>query len=275
MRERCYLPMRFLRRDAGPGLRGEPRGRPPASTAGRAMTVKMLHDKGLKAEHAYTAAFVSIGFSIASWCGSMKVEPAGASSCRRCHAGIGDHSRRRQVERAQPLVNVRFGGHGERRCPDVFDTGRDAFVRRLADLNLSVPTVPPGSFNKDPDIIAVLFNAFDLHLHSPSVAGQSKLSGRERLRDVEASGDLCHDFHTAWRGSWLRAAGRLHPNAEQRLRPPRRYAPGCPGTDATTTDWGGAGGCGPATMACTRAERISPRCSWVRSPSATSRSAAR
>ncbi len=56
----------------------------------RAMIVKMLHDKGLKAEHAYTAAFVSIGLSIASWCGSMKVEPMGVARADRWGIFIGE-----------------------------------------------------------------------------------------------------------------------------------------------------------------------------------------
>lgn len=41
------------------------------------MVVKLLHEKGLKAEHAYTAAFASTGLSVVSWIGSLKGEPAG------------------------------------------------------------------------------------------------------------------------------------------------------------------------------------------------------
>ncbi|WP_351234765.1 hypothetical protein [Streptomyces sp. NPDC002133] len=37
--------------------------------------IKMLHEKGLRSEHAYTAAFMSIGFSIFTWAASLKVEP--------------------------------------------------------------------------------------------------------------------------------------------------------------------------------------------------------
>ncbi|MEU2159480.1 hypothetical protein QRN89_29720 [Streptomyces chengbuensis] len=37
--------------------------------------IKMLHEKGLRSEHAYTAAVVSIGLSIFSWTASMKAEP--------------------------------------------------------------------------------------------------------------------------------------------------------------------------------------------------------
>ncbi|WP_069751631.1 hypothetical protein [Streptomyces sp. EN16] len=54
------------------------------------MIVKMLHDKGLKAEHAYTAGFVSIGLSIASWCGSMKLEPAGTARADRWGIFVGE-----------------------------------------------------------------------------------------------------------------------------------------------------------------------------------------
>ncbi|WP_066952787.1 hypothetical protein [Streptomyces lushanensis] len=39
--------------------------------------IKMLHEKGLRSEHMYTAGVVSIGLAIASWAGSMKYEPVG------------------------------------------------------------------------------------------------------------------------------------------------------------------------------------------------------
>ena len=39
------------------------------------MIVKMLHDKGLRSEHMYMAAFGSIGLAVASWVGSLKLEP--------------------------------------------------------------------------------------------------------------------------------------------------------------------------------------------------------
>ncbi|MGQ4358266.1 hypothetical protein [Streptomyces drozdowiczii] len=54
------------------------------------MIVKMLHDKGLKSEHAYVAGFASIGLSIASWCGSMKVEPLGVSRADRWGIFVGE-----------------------------------------------------------------------------------------------------------------------------------------------------------------------------------------
>ncbi|RKN42514.1 hypothetical protein D7294_13120 [Streptomyces hoynatensis] len=39
--------------------------------------VKMLHEKGLRSEHAYCAGAASIGLSILSWAGSLKAEPGG------------------------------------------------------------------------------------------------------------------------------------------------------------------------------------------------------
>ncbi|MFJ9033037.1 hypothetical protein ACIRQP_31815 [Streptomyces sp. NPDC102274] len=39
--------------------------------------IKMLHEKGLRSEHMYTAGVVSIGLAIASWVGSIKYEPIG------------------------------------------------------------------------------------------------------------------------------------------------------------------------------------------------------
>ncbi|MFI5758266.1 hypothetical protein [Streptomyces sp. NPDC051569] len=54
------------------------------------MIVKFLHDKGLRSEHAYTVACVSIGLSIASWAGSMKVEPAGMDRADRWGIFVGE-----------------------------------------------------------------------------------------------------------------------------------------------------------------------------------------
>ncbi|MFJ9214003.1 hypothetical protein [Streptomyces sp. NPDC102264] len=39
--------------------------------------IKMLHEKGLRSEHMYTAGVVSIGLAIASWAGSAKYEAIG------------------------------------------------------------------------------------------------------------------------------------------------------------------------------------------------------
>ncbi|MEV1048737.1 hypothetical protein [Streptomyces sp. NPDC049916] len=54
------------------------------------MVVKLLHEKGLKAEHAYTAAFASIGLSVASWVGSLKAEPAGIARADRWGIFVGE-----------------------------------------------------------------------------------------------------------------------------------------------------------------------------------------
>ncbi len=39
------------------------------------MIVKKMHDIGVKSEHAYLAAFASIGLTVAAWAASLKVEP--------------------------------------------------------------------------------------------------------------------------------------------------------------------------------------------------------
>lgn len=49
--------------------------------------IKMLHDKGLRSEHAYTAAFASIGLSIFTWAASLNAEP-GAGIARADRWGI-------------------------------------------------------------------------------------------------------------------------------------------------------------------------------------------
>ncbi|MET7497659.1 hypothetical protein [Streptomyces sp900116325] len=54
------------------------------------MIIKMLHEKGLKSEHAYCANFLSIGLSVASWFGSMKVEPLGVARADRCGIFVGE-----------------------------------------------------------------------------------------------------------------------------------------------------------------------------------------
>lgn len=51
------------------------------------MIIKKLHEMGLRSEHAYTAAFASIGLSVAFWFGSLKVEP-GANVARADRWGI-------------------------------------------------------------------------------------------------------------------------------------------------------------------------------------------
>jgi hypothetical protein len=37
--------------------------------------IKKLHDAGIRSEHAYMAAFVSIGLSVAAWATSLNAEP--------------------------------------------------------------------------------------------------------------------------------------------------------------------------------------------------------
>lgn len=39
------------------------------------MIIKKMHEMGIRSEHAYLAAMASIGLSIASWAGSLKMEP--------------------------------------------------------------------------------------------------------------------------------------------------------------------------------------------------------
>jgi hypothetical protein len=53
------------------------------------MIVKFLHDKGLRSEHAYTVACLTIGLSVASWVTSMKVEPAGTDRADRVGTWVG------------------------------------------------------------------------------------------------------------------------------------------------------------------------------------------
>jgi hypothetical protein len=55
-----------------------------------AVIVKLLHDKGLRAEHCYTAGFASIGLAIASWVTSMQAEAAGVSRADRWGIFIGE-----------------------------------------------------------------------------------------------------------------------------------------------------------------------------------------
>ncbi|MDT3395216.1 hypothetical protein RKE29_00870 [Streptomyces sp. B1866] len=39
------------------------------------MIIKRMHDAGVRSEHAYLAALMSIGLSVATWGGSLKAEP--------------------------------------------------------------------------------------------------------------------------------------------------------------------------------------------------------
>lgn len=51
------------------------------------MIIEKLHGMGIRSEHAYLAAFVSIGVSVATWVGSLKAEP-GADLARADRWGI-------------------------------------------------------------------------------------------------------------------------------------------------------------------------------------------
>jgi hypothetical protein len=57
------------------------------STKGAGVIIKKLHEKGVRSEHAYIAAFVSIGLSFGSWAASLTMEP-GASISRADRWGI-------------------------------------------------------------------------------------------------------------------------------------------------------------------------------------------
>ncbi|GAB3973131.1 hypothetical protein [Streptomyces sparsus] len=52
------------------------------------MVVKWLSDSGVRSEHAYTAAFVSIGLSVLSWGASVKAE--GTSRADRWGIFVGE-----------------------------------------------------------------------------------------------------------------------------------------------------------------------------------------
>ena len=47
------------------------------------MIIKRLHDMGIRSEHAYTAAMVSIGLSVFTWATSLKTEPGGHADLAR------------------------------------------------------------------------------------------------------------------------------------------------------------------------------------------------
>ncbi|MEU9323167.1 hypothetical protein AB0D91_05045 [Streptomyces canus] len=47
------------------------------------MIIKRLHDMGIRSEHAYTAAMVSIGLSVFTWATSLKTEPGSHADLAR------------------------------------------------------------------------------------------------------------------------------------------------------------------------------------------------
>jgi hypothetical protein len=53
------------------------------------MIIKKLHEVGLRSEHAYWAAFGSIGASFATWLASNKVEDAGVDRADRWGIFVG------------------------------------------------------------------------------------------------------------------------------------------------------------------------------------------
>jgi hypothetical protein len=54
------------------------------------MMVKMLHDAGLRSEHCYTAAIVSIGLSVLTWQTSKRVEQKGEERADRMSIFVGE-----------------------------------------------------------------------------------------------------------------------------------------------------------------------------------------
>jgi hypothetical protein len=47
------------------------------------MIIKKMHEMGVRSEHAYMAAFASIGFSVFTWVASLKGEPGGHADLAR------------------------------------------------------------------------------------------------------------------------------------------------------------------------------------------------
>jgi hypothetical protein len=54
------------------------------------MIIQKMHEMGVRSDHAYTAAFVSIGMSFVSWAGSLKVESGGTERADRWGIFIGE-----------------------------------------------------------------------------------------------------------------------------------------------------------------------------------------
>lgn len=53
------------------------------------MIIKKMHEAGVRSEHAYWAAFASIGGSFVSWLVSNKAEPAGLDRADRWGIFVG------------------------------------------------------------------------------------------------------------------------------------------------------------------------------------------
>ncbi|WP_405591972.1 hypothetical protein [Streptomyces sp. NBC_01190] len=54
------------------------------------MLVRMLHEKGLRSEHAYLAGFASILASIATWQASLRIEKKGEERADRLSTFVGE-----------------------------------------------------------------------------------------------------------------------------------------------------------------------------------------
>ena len=54
------------------------------------MVIQKLHEAGLRSDHAYTAAVVSIGLSFLSWTASVKGEAAGTDRADRWGIFVGE-----------------------------------------------------------------------------------------------------------------------------------------------------------------------------------------
>ncbi|MFE9423710.1 hypothetical protein ACFYNO_12200 [Kitasatospora sp. NPDC006697] len=52
--------------------------------------VRRLHEAGITSEHAYAAAFGSVGLSLLSWVASMKAEQAGVERADRWGIFVGE-----------------------------------------------------------------------------------------------------------------------------------------------------------------------------------------
>ncbi|WP_335980466.1 hypothetical protein [Streptomyces sp. CA2R106] len=54
------------------------------------MIVEMLYDKGLRADHCYDAALVSVGLALVSWATSVKTESHGVERADRWGIFVGE-----------------------------------------------------------------------------------------------------------------------------------------------------------------------------------------
>lgn len=54
------------------------------------MIVKLMHDKGLRADHCFDAGLASIGLSVVAWALSMQAEASGVSRADRWGIFVGE-----------------------------------------------------------------------------------------------------------------------------------------------------------------------------------------